>query len=504
MSIWRPLVRLSSRQPCAQIVHFKFPRNFMSAPVTTSRCEVDMIKNDKAASTSTSSDAAIPNHHEGNNDNDSNKRKKKNSYERFKKKNKNESIDGVLGNVRKEFCSEKNTIPHEGSYACPAMQGQFNISLPEEPPSDGKVSKKRVAILMSYVGSKFAGFQINKEQRTIQAELELALYKAGLLQKSNFGFPHKYGWSVSGRTDKGVHACAQVCSAKLEVGELLEDEVRERINEHLHPDVLVLDVKRTLRSFCAKTQRSRVRYQYMIPSYLFHADAKKLFNESGIGERLPGADPLTPEEIQSVRAKIKDYRVTPHQLETLKSALARYVGTHAYHNFTRSMNLGDSSSKRYILEFKANDPVIHEDGTEWISTEVVGQSFLLNQIRKMIALACDVVCERATLETMEKALDYNTRMILPIAPAQGLFLDMSVYDFYNDRKDKRSNDVDVLDWINNPESPAMVRWKKFKDERVLKTIFDEEMDDGSFVTYSFMQTNLFEWEVNYRLDKTSE
>lgn len=472
----------------------------MSVPACGSN--VGMIEDEKELLTSP--DAAIPNaQNEGNNN--TNKRKNKNPYENFKKKKKGESIDGIQGNVRKEFRNEKNSIPHEGSYACPAMQDQFNISLPEEPPSDGKVSKKRVAILMSYVGSKFAGFQINKEQMTLQAELELALYKAGLLQKSNFGFPHKYGWSVSGRTDKGVHACAQVCSAKLEVGDMAEDEVRERINDHLHPDILILDVKRTLRSFCAKTQRSRVRYQYMIPSYLFYADAKRLFSESGVGERLPGAAPLTPEEIQSLRAKIKDYRVTPHQLEALKSALARYVGTHAYHNFTKGMSLGDSSSKRYILEFKANDPVIHEDGTEWISTEVVGQSFLLNQIRKMIALACDVVCERATLETMDVALDYKTRMILPIAPAQGLFLDMSVYDFYNDRKDKRSNAADAhdLDWINNPESPAMLRWKKFKDERVLTTIFDEEKDDGNFVTYLFMQTNIFEWEDNYRLGRTS-
>ncbi len=463
----------------------------MSVPTRSSGIGVEaMIKNDDNQP-SISPDAPNPN----------NKRTKKNPYENFKKKKKGETIDGANGNLRKEFRNEKNSIPHEGSYACPALREQFNISLAEQPPSDVKVSKKRLAILMSYVGSKFAGFQINKEQRTIQAELELALYKSGLLQESNFGFPHKYGWSVSGRTDKGVHACAQVCSAKLEVGDMTEDEIRERINEHLHPDILVLDVKRTLRSFCAKTQRSRVRYQYMIPSYLFYADAKRLFSESGIGERQPGAAPLSPEEIKSLRTKIKDYRISPQQLATLKSALARYVGTHAFHNFTKGMNLGDSSAKRYIVEFNADDPVIREDGTEWISTEVVGQSFLLNQIRKMIALACDVVCERATVETMDMALDSQTRMILPIAPAQGLFLDMSVYDYYNERKGKSSNDADDLDWINNPESPAMLRWKKFKDEMVLKTIFEEEENDGNFVTYLFMQTKIFEWEENYRFDR---
>ena len=420
--------------------------------------------------------------------------------------NKKQAVDCNKGSFRKhDLPNEKNTIPHDGSYASKAMQEQFKFSIPEDSPySQTKVSKKKLAMLMSYVGSKFAGFQMNKDQLTVQAELESALFKAGLLQKSNFGFPHKYGWSVSGRTDKGVHACAQVCSAKLEVGDMSEDEIRERINQQLHPDILILDVKRTLRSFCAKTQRNRVRYQYMIPSYLFYPNAKQLFAEIGIGERQLGSAPLTPGEIQSLRSKVKDYRISPEQLAMLKASLAKYVGTHSYHNFTRGMNVGDPSGKRYIIDFSVDDPMIQEDGTEWIATQVLGQAFLLNQIRKMIALACDVVCERASLETMEHALDERTRMILPIAPAQGLFLDMSVYDYYNKRKGKCSHEAPDLDWVDNPESPAMLRWKEFKEDRVLKTIFEEERNFGNFVLYLFVQTNFFEWEDKYRLDGRTE
>lgn len=44
----------------------------------------------------------------------------------------------------------------------------------------------------------------------MEAELELALYLAGAMSKDNFGNPRKVSWSRSGRTDKGVHAAAQV------------------------------------------------------------------------------------------------------------------------------------------------------------------------------------------------------------------------------------------------------------------------------------------------------
>ena len=44
----------------------------------------------------------------------------------------------------------------------------------------------------------------------MEAELELALYLAGTISKDNFGNPRKVSWSRSGRTDKGVHAVAQV------------------------------------------------------------------------------------------------------------------------------------------------------------------------------------------------------------------------------------------------------------------------------------------------------
>lgn len=398
--------------------------------------------------------------------------------------------------------SERNSVPNEGSYADPAMQELYSVELPETPPLDGvRRSKKKVAMLMSYLGSRYAGFQINKGQKTLQAELELAIYKAGLLQKSNFGYPHKYGWSTSGRTDKGVHACAQVCSAKIEMGgDAEEDDVRERINAHLPADISLLDLRRVTKGFCAKTMRSRVRYQYMIPSYLFFPNVTQLYDDLGIKSR--GKDPLTTDEVVLLRSKLKDYRITPEQLAMLKSALSQYKGTLPYHNYTKGMQPGDKTANRYILDFEVADVVLHDDddGTEWIHTRVLGQSFLLNQIRKMIAVATDVVRNQLSLDTMKRFTFCKTRkMNLPIAPAQGLFMDMSVYEQYNDRIEGHE-DVSALDWINEPDSPAMKRWKTFKDDVVLKKIVEEEALEGNFLKFLYMQTHVYDLEGHYKLD----
>ena len=56
-----------------------------------------------------------------------------------------------------------------------------------------KSPKRKVALLLGFLGSNYVGMQMNVDQRTIQAELEQALYRAGCIAKSNYGFPSKYG-----------------------------------------------------------------------------------------------------------------------------------------------------------------------------------------------------------------------------------------------------------------------------------------------------------------------
>ena len=81
------------------------------------------------------------------------------------------------------------------------------------------------------------------------------------------------------------------------------DAMRERVNECLPSDIRVLDFERVTRMFCARTNRDKVRYQYMIPSYLLcsREEICKAFNVKsggdGDGESGAGAtSKLTPME----------------------------------------------------------------------------------------------------------------------------------------------------------------------------------------------------------------
>jgi hypothetical protein len=220
-----------------------------------------------------------------------NKKKKKKEPFYRNRGEKQEAQDGIEGegkngshknNRRQDDWESKapKIVPHEGSFRHEDMQKLFGVEveLPvqgdandEEETSKVKVPKKKLGILVSFLGSNYGGFQINAGQRTLQAELELALYRAGIISPSNFGWPSKYSWSNSARTDKGVHAAAQVISMK---GEMIfhtenddtsvEDQLnamREKVNEYLPDDIRVLDIERVTRPFCGRTNRDKVRYQ---------------------------------------------------------------------------------------------------------------------------------------------------------------------------------------------------------------------------------------------------
>ncbi len=361
---------------------------------------------------------------------------------------------------------------------------------------DTKLPKRKVALLIAFIGSKYHGMQMNKDYLTIQALIELAMYKAKLISPSNFGYPNKYSWSSSARTDKGVHSCAQVSSAKIMVPTDDLDEVRELINKELPDDIIILDVLRAARSFVAKTGRDKVRYQYMLPSFLVqdHKTTKQILKDvtgSANGNSLKEWSSLSPEEINELREALKTYRAPKETLEKLKETLSRFCGTRKYHNYTSKKDSSDDSARRYIHSFDILDTVVDDHGVEWISTGVVGQSFLLHQIRKMISMTIDVT--RGATDIAGNKSEYDDvmdesfspkYMSINVAPAQGLFLEMSFFDNYNK---KLLGKGDKLEWYNNPDSPATLRWKDFKENKIMKHIMKEEDEQNNFLKYLFVQ-----------------
>lgn len=78
------------------------------------------------------------------------------------------------------------------------------------------------------------------------------------------------------------------------------------------------------------------------------------------------------------------------KLQRLNDVLSSYRGTHNFHNFTARIKPEDPSAKRYILSFEAGK-VVTVQGTQFVPCTVVGQSFMLHQIRKMIGTAIAIM-----------------------------------------------------------------------------------------------------------------
>jgi tRNA pseudouridine38-40 synthase len=416
-----------------------------------------------------------------------------------------------------------SVTPHEGSFAHPEMQKLFDVKIGVDddddlsedkanensgaeqtedskeaasteaaavttttPADTDKVPKRKLAFLVSFLGSNYSGFQINALTKSLHSEIELGLYRAGLISKANFGHPSKYSWSNSARTDKGVHAAAQVCSFK---GEMIYqneiddfkkqlDAMREKVNECLPDDVRILDFERVTRTFCARTSRDKVRYQYMVPAFMFCSrdEVRKTFAVNDDNTAPPTDRKLTPMEasklvqddvspdvLSAARTKLLQYRVPPETLQRLRDGLKLFEGTHSFHNYTRRVGADNASATRYIIKFAPLEPVIvpgREDGqseTQWVPVQVTGQSFLLNQIRKMISAAVDHARGVVSTERITQSMSKDCRMKVNVAPAQGLFLDRSFFDLYNKHKVKNAPkhgnqpELEILDWVEEDE-----------------------------------------------------
>lgn len=82
----------------------------------------------------------------------------------------------------------------------------------------------------------------------------------------------------------------------------------------------------------------------------------------------------------------------------------------------------------------------------WVRIDIHGQSFLLNQIRKMIGLAVAVYRAVAPRNGIEIATDPQRNFGTPLAPELGLLLSECLYEAYNARKKSGYDELSVEDW----------------------------------------------------------
>jgi tRNA pseudouridine38-40 synthase len=247
----------------------------------------------------------------------------------------------------------------------------------------------RFKLLIEYAGTRYSGWQVQKNARTVQGELDRAIREAtGEREVATYG---------SGRTDAGVHALAQV--AHLDVATTLPpDTLRRRINEVLPADINVLRVERVRHTFHA-------RRDAVARSYIYQVSRR----------RTAFAKPF----VWWVKEDL--------DLPSMRAAARRFVGRHDFRSFS------DDDPEEKSTEVVVESLEIHEDG-DLILVHIEGSHFIWKMVRRVVGVLVEV--GRGGLSPDDAAGMLTERSGVPArltAPASGLFLERVYYQ--GDRRD---------------------------------------------------------------------
>ncbi|KAG9412720.1 hypothetical protein AC1031_015621 [Aphanomyces cochlioides] len=255
------------------------------------------------------------------------KPKRKHWYEK-KAEKKARREQGIETNEPKEDDYDRRnnfpTVIHPGSYAALLDPADTTDKCSGAP-------KRRYGLLIAYSGKNYSGMQVNIGVKTIEAEIERALYEAGAIARCNYGMIQKIGWNRAARTDKGVHAAGQLVCAKLCIEDGKEEEFRQKVNGFLPPDIQVLDIVLVTKNFNAKNSCDRRTYEYLTPTFVFAPKtATSTPPEGAVDFESIKVDP-------EAWAKQKEYRIDNDTLAKLRQTLKLFVGTHNFHNYTSKL-----------------------------------------------------------------------------------------------------------------------------------------------------------------------
>src|SRR5438876_511704 len=113
----------------------------------------------------------------------------------------------------------------------------------------------RFKLILEYAGTRYSGWQIQQNARTVQGELHRAL--SDVLGDDR---PASYG---AGRTDAGVHALGQVAHIDIRAN-VPAASLMARLNDALPADICILSAERVSPRFHARHSAIARSYLYQI------------------------------------------------------------------------------------------------------------------------------------------------------------------------------------------------------------------------------------------------
>lgn len=241
----------------------------------------------------------------------------------------------------------------------------------------------RFKVYIEYEGTRYSGWQVQKNAGTVQGEL-LAAMKI-IFKTDDFEL---YG---AGRTDAGVHALQQV--AHLEVKTMLAPEIiRMKVNDELPADINLIEVEKAPSQFHA-------RHDATARSYLYQISRRR----SAFGKRY----------VWWVKDKL--------DVPKLNEALQLFVGMKNMQSFTEDDP--EEKSTTVLVE-----KIELKEAGDLILIRILGSHFVWKLVRRMVGVCVEV--GRGKL-SMDDILRFLTQKSLEparfTAPPSGLFLERVYY-----------------------------------------------------------------------------
>lgn len=238
---------------------------------------------------------------------------------------------------------------------------------------------RNLKLTVEYDGTNFSGWQVQKDKRTVQQEIEIALSKI-LKEEVNI--------TGSGRTDAGVHALGQVCNFKTDKT-IKPQELLFAINTMLPVDIVVTNVEEVEKGFNSRISAKKKHYRYVINNSKF------------------------PSALNANREYHFKYFL---DTEAMQMAADDLIGSHDFKAFSSSgCTVKDTTRTIHLLKInRLGDRVI---------IDIVGNGFLYNMVRIIVGTLLDVGSGKLDICIMKNMLETKGRSLggRTVGP-EGLYL----------------------------------------------------------------------------------
>ncbi|KAI5475758.1 hypothetical protein MNV49_000887 [Pseudohyphozyma bogoriensis] len=422
---------------------------------------------------------------------------------------------GKRGRIGKEYAGRGRDGDRPGRMREWGPREKTEGDAGEEGEKKERFPKKKVAVLIGYNGGGYSGSQINATIPTIEGEVFKAFVAAGAVSADNADNHQKVGLTRAARTDAGVHAAVNYISLKLiqappslPEGSTIEDH----INTFLPAGIRIWKVLGVQGSFSPRMACDQRHYEYTVPTHVFLGPRPgsslagwldKSRAKDGEERTKSAAEVATEEFWKGVAsgkgnfgedlARKRKWRITEGVLESARTFVKAYEGSHNYYNFTVGKDFRDRSCQRVMRSLTITDP-FEVNGVEYVSVRFMGQSFMLHQIRKMIGLFILSV-RTGTPPTLIPETFGPSRIHIPKAPALGLLLLEPQYLEYNkkvlagnERIEEQIKSGKVVGEeakhgikpILEVTGEVLEKVDKFKAESVYKRMWEVEEEEATF------------------------